>query len=595
LVSENDAAYEYDLNGNLIRIISTDKATFYTYDANNRLIRATVQSGNDVAVEEYEYDFEANRTVKKSELGYVRYLLDTNSGLTQVLAELDYDGNEIAYYTRGFELISQERNGDISYYLYDGHNSVRSLTDKDGRITDTYNYDAFGILISSTGNTENNYLYCGEQFDYATGLYYLRARYMNPSTGTFISMDVYQGTAFEPVSLHKYLYANANPVMYSDPSGYVATLGEAAVATAIIGGLTGGLLQSCLSVLRALDAGADISGMDFAVEFIDGFFKGVIGGLAIFLVMQILPVCIVLLGLGIMAFASGAQTAVAAYDEMQQGNYLTAMGYSVISIASFYIGGMTIEFALASGSCFTGDTLVSTENGLKRIDEIEIGDKVWSYNIETGELELKEVQNVFVKENNEILHLTTSNGETIDTTTNHPFYVEEKGWIAAGDLEIGDVVYTIDGEEAEITEMVIEKFAEPVIVYNLEVEDFHTYFVGNAEVLVHNNCYNLTSEQRRNIERLRRGEDVYVSTVEEARNLLRGMPDIDAPALGQRHPTYSDPPGTYRGDLLNTSDPTAGYVHNPSSVPKNPAHAKYPHFNIYFHDKTKGTILIDGG
>ena len=45
---------------------------------------------------------------------------------------------------------------------------------------------------------------------------------MNPTTGTFISMDTYQGSIFEPVSLHKYLYANANPVMYNDPSGYMA-------------------------------------------------------------------------------------------------------------------------------------------------------------------------------------------------------------------------------------------------------------------------------------------------------------------------------------------------------------------------------------
>ena len=43
---------------------------------------------------------------------------------------------------------------------------------------------------------------------------------MNPTTGTFISMDSYQGSMFDPVSLHKYLYANANPVMFTDPTGY---------------------------------------------------------------------------------------------------------------------------------------------------------------------------------------------------------------------------------------------------------------------------------------------------------------------------------------------------------------------------------------
>ena len=82
------------------------------------------------------------------------------------------------------------------------------------------------------------------------GLYYLRARYMNPATGTFISMDTYGGSVFDPVSLHKYLYANANPVSYTDPSGYFS-LAEVAVTVAIstvlmsvTGAVFGGLLEA---------------------------------------------------------------------------------------------------------------------------------------------------------------------------------------------------------------------------------------------------------------------------------------------------------------------------------------------------------------
>ena len=125
------------------------------------------------------------------------------------------------YYTRGDELISQECDGKKSYYVYDGHGSVRALADESGKVTDKYVYDAFGNLISSVGSTKNDFLFCGEQFDPVTGLYYLRARYMNPSVGRFITMDSYEGSIDDPVSLHKYLYANANPVSNSDPSGYV--------------------------------------------------------------------------------------------------------------------------------------------------------------------------------------------------------------------------------------------------------------------------------------------------------------------------------------------------------------------------------------
>lgn len=79
----------------------------------------------------------------------------------------------------------------------------------------------------------------------------------------------------------------------------------------------------------------------------------------------------------------------------------------------------------------------------------------------------------------------TSCGE-IDTTTNHPFYVIDKGWVAAGDLSIGDEVYLIDGSTAYVIGAELEKLDEPIKVYNLEVADFNTYFVGDVPVLVHN-------------------------------------------------------------------------------------------------------------
>ena len=240
LTSENGTSYQYDDAGNLISVTSDTKSVLYAYNAENKMIRVTVQEGSSVSVEEYEYDYAGNRTVKKSENNYTYYLNDVSGSLTQVIAELDADGNEKCWYTIGADLISQERSGTVSTYLYDGHGSVRGLSDETGAVTDTYNYDAWGELLDKTGTTENSFLYCGEQLDSATGLYYLRARYMDPSTGVFTTMDTYQGSIFDPVSLHKYLYANADPVMNSDPSGYatltgtqVAVLGATFIAAAI--------------------------------------------------------------------------------------------------------------------------------------------------------------------------------------------------------------------------------------------------------------------------------------------------------------------------------------------------------------------------
>ena len=129
------------------------------------------------------------------------------------------EGNTTVYYTRGFELISRREGTTASYYVYDGGLSVRSLTNESGAVTDTLVFDAFGNETGRTGTTDNPYGFQGEEQD-ATGLYYLRARYMDPATGTFTTMDTYGGSLSDPMSLHKYLFANSNPVRYSDPSGH---------------------------------------------------------------------------------------------------------------------------------------------------------------------------------------------------------------------------------------------------------------------------------------------------------------------------------------------------------------------------------------
>ena len=181
--------------------------------------------------ESYAYDYLGNRTSKTSGGVTTVFTTDLSTGYSQVLKATK--GTDTVYYTRGFELISRREGTNASYYLYDGGLSVRGLTDESGAITDSLVFDAFGNETERTGTTDNSYGFQGEEKD-ATGLCYLRARYMDPSTGTFTSMDTYSGSLSDPVSLHKYLFANANPVMYSDPSGHY-TLTETETAIAIQG------------------------------------------------------------------------------------------------------------------------------------------------------------------------------------------------------------------------------------------------------------------------------------------------------------------------------------------------------------------------
>ena len=286
LVSDSNTSYEYDLNGNLVRVIGSAQSALYEYNAENKLVRATVQNGVLVTEETYTYDYSGNRTSKTTHRSdgvteYVKYLND-NSSLTNVLVEIGSEGSVQAYYTIGADLISQERDGKVSVYLYDGHGSVVGLANESGVITDTYCYDAFGNLLKSKGSTKNCYRYCGEQFDETTGLYYLRARYMDTSTGRFISQDSYQGSISDPVSLHKYLYANANPVTYSDPSGYMSMAGLA-VRGAVIGALSGLIVPNAVSIIRNLvttgEFKSDLSPMQNLANILNGVIFGALFGI----------------------------------------------------------------------------------------------------------------------------------------------------------------------------------------------------------------------------------------------------------------------------------------------------------------------------
>lgn len=215
--------YTYDDNGNLIKQTG-NKTKIYNYDAENHLLGVIINEGNILITESYTYDYAGNRT-SRTENGKdtVYYVNDTSKSLNYVIAQIDEKGNLLTSYIRSNELITAEKqDGTTNFFIYDGHGSTRILLDDMAKVTDRYLYDAYGNLLVKKGNTENEFLYNGEQYNANTGLYYLRARYMDPGSGIFISMDSFPGSLYDPITLHKYLYANANPIEYSDPSGYIA-------------------------------------------------------------------------------------------------------------------------------------------------------------------------------------------------------------------------------------------------------------------------------------------------------------------------------------------------------------------------------------
>jgi len=242
-ITEKTTAFRYDNNGNEIsRLVSTvsgaspspgfalsqagagtgDEVTFEIngYDAQGRLV--SVFNDNCTASYTYNHDgLRASKTVTENGATTVTKFL-YNSGY--IVLELDGAGAQTAYNVfGGSSVISRTTAQGTDYYLYNGRGDVVQLTNSAGSVTATYDYDAFGNLLT-VNNHLNPFRYCGEYWDYETKRYYFRARYYSPATGRFTQRDKFLGFHTDPLSLNRYTYAHNNPIKYIDPSGYDAVL-----------------------------------------------------------------------------------------------------------------------------------------------------------------------------------------------------------------------------------------------------------------------------------------------------------------------------------------------------------------------------------
>ena len=135
--------------------------------------------------------------------------------------------------------------------------------------------------------------------------------------------------------------------------------------------------------------------------------------------------------------------------------------------------------------CFVAGTKVKTENGYKNIEDIKIGEKIYSYNLENNELELKKVINTIESSTIDTYKMTIGD-KTVEMSPRHQIYIIDKGWTRAYDVKSGDMMLSINGEKIKITNIEYKKYDEPIKTYNLTVEGNSNYFVTDIQVLVHN-------------------------------------------------------------------------------------------------------------
>ena len=157
--------------------------------------------------------------------------------------------------------------------------------------------------------------------------------------------------------------------------------------------------------------------------------------------------------------------------------------------AAFKFVGKFASLFGRGGACFVGGTLVETVSGLRRIEEIDVGDIVWSRDDGTGEEGWKPVVQTFITPDQVVfdLDLVEADGDEQEliVTAEHPLWTKS-GWVAVGDLANGESIWARDGWAEVIS---VADGGPRQTVYNFEVADFHTYFVGEGGVWAHNTCF----------------------------------------------------------------------------------------------------------
>ena len=375
-------------------------------------------------------------------------------------------GNEETEYYYSNGLLSYEKRSDCElYYLYDADGQlaviqyvnnnttynyypvVNSRGDVEGFYNDSgelkvqYKYDAWGKLISMTDETVTDFgdinpiRYRGYYYDVETGFYYVSSRYYDPEVGRFISADATDILFEDEDNLLQY---NLYTYCFNNPVNMIDFTGES--PSQILGAIAGGIGGYALGKLLAKELG------------LKGAKKKALIAAAI---------------------AGGA--ALGAF----LGPYAAKLGSKLAK-------KLGVKKAVTA-ACFVKGTLILSEHSKIPIEQIEEGDLVYSENPETGEKGLKRVVQTFEKETEEIIRLFIA-GEEVITTPEHPFYIPQKGWTSAIQLRAGDVLILQNGEYVIVEMFQHEILESPITVYNFEVEDFHTYYVGEQSVLVHNAC-----------------------------------------------------------------------------------------------------------
>ena len=486
----------------------------YGYDQADRLV--SFASGATTA--SYGYDGDGLRAGKTVNGTATAETWDVAEGLPLLLQDgatryIDGPG--------GTPIEQVDGAGNAKYYLVDHQGSVRGLVDGTGTVTDSYSYDPYGQRTAVTGSAASTpFGYAGQDTDAETGFQYLRARYYDPATGQFLTVDPLVDSTGHP-----YAYAGDNPVNASDPGGLSDCFDLSTFMSCTLNNAFNNGVQAGLEKLNSTPWGHDLlvtinnfDNSDLSNAVI-GDLQGVLAGSQQALAAA--GTCVhnaVACGKLALALAlyikvnwrdvlnSAVAAQLANLDQLRQeidcGRYGLAAGHLLVGFVTTFGPAKLAELLKVGdllhipkggspcGLCFPAGTLVTTPAGEKPIEQLHSGDMVLAEDPKTKKVEAEQVSALIAHPVSELARVSLNDGSTVTVTADHPFYVDssagrkEAAWVQAGDLRVGDRLRGASGRDVSVRG--VRYNVGRAVVYTLTVATDHTFFVGAAQVLVHN-------------------------------------------------------------------------------------------------------------
>lgn len=430
--------------------------------------------------------------------------------------EYGYRGGEILIATETVPSFT------IRWMLYDLLGSARIITDLSGSLAtiERHDYLPYGEEIAPTVGQRNQgwqgygvntqrKKFTGYERDDESGLDFAQARYYASVQGRFTSPDplLSSGMVEDPQSWNRYIYVGNRPTILTDPDGllwYGYT--DAAGYTTYVWFDSEEEFQKNKGRYKDAVSWRKLTNTHYYI--------GVNGHL-------------------IVLYTSGGSRDLGKIQQInyKQGQYedahREASAQTGAIIADFVIISVTTAVPIgraakggvkltqivldlskdqlkdfvggkfAEAVCFTAGTPIWTEQGVKPIEEIAIGDVILSYDVEAERLEYKSVDRTVIRESSSLFDVSIQGEKTIlRVTANHPFFARlscprlDTGgrWVRVDELQSGHEVLNPDGKWVSVVR--VQEVKGTFTVYNFEVADNHNYFVGKSGILVHNgNCY----------------------------------------------------------------------------------------------------------